>query len=211
MGLFIDVSELAGDCVVQGQVRRCEYKGGGTHTNGALTIHGLTLADAMSVLKALGTDSVITASLSGVLPATPVQAAPQQAPAAPAPPPAQAPQPTEQRPEIAPPAMPPTAPPAAPEAPAAAPQQGTAVQVSVAGVQAEVHVPDDVMKASTLRPVVAWLHEQGTAPTVEAMYPQVRAIIGRMPKVSPLARITDDDLRTRIKSTLERLDILGKG
>lgn len=244
MGLFLDVTELGGECVVQGTVRRCEYKGGGVSANGALTIHGLTLNEAMQVLRALSSDSIATAALSGVLPgvgpiAAPVgDASPDKTTAAALP---ENPQAAAARkagwrsadevlaqPVLEPPAPPPVAPvaqapvagaqgglpglaapptPVPPSPPAAPPAGASASDGADAGPQA----PDDVMKASTLRPVVAWLHEQGTAPTVEAMYPQVRALIGRMPKVSPLARITDDDLRTRIKSTLERLDILGKG
>ena len=223
MGLFIDVTELAGDCIVSGQVRRCSYRGG-AHTNGALTIDGLTLTDALAVLKALGSDSIVGAHLTGVLPATPAQQAPVERTPADAPVMTENPQakaareagwrtpddeprasaPVQQAPAADPqgglpgvaavaPAQPPPAVPAAPQQPATAPDDG---------------VPDDVMRAATLRPVVGWLSEQGVAGTVDAMYPRVRGLIDRMAKSSPLSRLADDELRTRIKSTLERLELL---
>lgn len=129
MGMFLDVSKLGGEAVVCGRVRPCLYEGG-VSMSGKLTIENLTLQEAMDVLRALGSDTLATAKLGGVLPVASalVPRAPEAAPAASAP--APSPQ-TVQRPgpvlaaevnQVAPAPAPASAP-----APAPAPVQAPAV------------------------------------------------------------------------------------
>lgn len=120
MGLFATVNRLAGSAVVHGVMRQCEFN------DGALTIQGLTLPEAMAVLGALSSDTLAVARLKGVLPEVPAVAAAQRgdvhvhqqpAQAAPSAPPAPTPAPAPSAPLAAPPAAP-AAPPvvAAPDA-----------------------------------------------------------------------------------------------
>lgn len=114
MALFATVNRLAGSAVVHGVMRQCEFH------EGRLTIEGLTLPEAMTVLGALSSDTLAVARLKGVLPEVPAVATlggdVHVHNHAPAPPKAPPPAPVAQAPAPAP-SAPPVAPPSAPAAP----------------------------------------------------------------------------------------------
>lgn len=212
MGLFVNVDRLAGSVVVLGAIRRASFDGG------VLSIEGLQLTDAMDVLRALGSDTLTTVKLNGVLPPVPavanvhhpMQAAEQPdkvtaaalAPAPVVPPPA--------APVAAPPPVAPVAPSAPVEAPPApvAPPPASAPPAPPAEAPAANAIPAEVASAQTLRPIIVFFYEERGLRDLTSMCAALRAASKELKLVAKILQEDPTKLDGRIEKTMTTMGYL---
>lgn len=194
MALLLEMTRLDGTAEVLGRVRPVSIE-----APGVLRIDMGSMDDAMKALCELSIGRLVAVKTQDVWPKPAEGGAPQEDTKP------QEPQPSRETAQAAPAAQAPAASVAAAPAKAREPaQEPAAAKVEAPAASG---VPDTVVRAATLRPVVGWLHEAGTR-GVPAMVEAVKALAPHVKLVADIVRNEPDKLAVRVERCMVTLNLI---